>query len=169
MPAIESERLTLHPLSLEYLEVCLHDFQQMEEALGLEVTDTTLSEPVRRAIALKVLKIAENPQDYEWHTYWLVILKEENRAIGLIGFKGSPDEHNEVEIGYGIELPYRGRGFVTEAARRLIEWAQERMSGLAVLAETDKSNVPSERVLEKLGFAKTSETEFTSWWKLPPA
>jgi RimJ/RimL family protein N-acetyltransferase len=68
-----------------------------------------------------------------------------------IGASSGPDP----ELGYWIGVPYWGRGYVTEAARALIDHAFgelgcERLSGRARV-----SNPASRRVLEKCGFQWT--------------
>jgi len=84
-----------------------------------------------------------------WGLY-VIVEKSNGLFIGGIGFKSSPDERDEVEIGYGISDSQQGRGVATEAVRALCEFAH-RMS-VVVIAETDRENVASQRVLEKCGF-----------------
>src|SRR5665213_3738905 len=64
----------------------------------------------------------------------------------------SPCSHSRAtpQIGYGISDSYQDRGVATEAVRALCEFAQRRT--VVVLAETDRENVASQRVLEKCGF-----------------
>jgi len=71
-------------------------------------------------------------------------------AIGGIGFKGSPNERGEIEIGYGICDSFQGRGVATDAVVGLCDFA--RRGARIILAETEQTNVASQRVLEKAGF-----------------
>jgi len=79
-----------------------------------------------------------------------VVEKSSEMSNGGIGFKSSPNERGEVEIGYGISGSFQGRGVATEAVLALCELA--RRGARAVIAETDIENVASQRVLEKSGF-----------------
>lgn len=81
---------------------------------------------------------------------FVIVEKSSGLFIGGIGFKSSPNEQGEVEIGYGISDSRQGRGVATEAVLALCEFAQRRT--VVVLAETDRENVASQRVLEKCGF-----------------
>lgn len=81
---------------------------------------------------------------------WFVIDKEKNTVIGDMGFKGKPNSENTVEIGYGIVPSEQGKGYATEAAMTLIQWAFSFDNVDKVVAECLVDNIPSIRVLEKL-------------------
>jgi RimJ/RimL family protein N-acetyltransferase len=77
-----------------------------------------------------------------------------------MGYKGSPDDRGRVEIGYGIDPEAGGRGYTTEAAAALTEWAFQHPDCKEILApETRKDNPASHRVLVKLGMQAYSETD----------
>jgi RimJ/RimL family protein N-acetyltransferase len=65
-----------------------------------------------------------------------------------------------------IRPEYQRNGYMTEALERGIAWIFERSDISALLAETTKSNVPSHRVLEKVGMAVYKETDKSLWWKI---
>ncbi len=103
---------------------------------------------------------------YYWYTNWLIVLKEENIAVGSACFKGHPDPEGEVEIGYGTYAGYQNRGYMTEAVAALCQWALTRERVTAVLAATDPENVPSCKVLEKNGFTRyQGPGDFLFWWR----
>jgi RimJ/RimL family protein N-acetyltransferase len=103
-------------------------------------------------------------EEFPWHTYWLAVVKEESFGAGLIGFKGVPNAQGEVEIGYGIDADHRCKGYTTEAAKALIEWAFEQPSCQAVTAWSDRGNRASARVLEKVGMKISKETAEQYCW-----
>jgi len=162
---LQTKRLQLIPLSFEHLQHCLQNFQLVETALNLELSDFQLGEPVRKAIEMKLQKMAIDPNNLAWYTYWLIVLRSENRNIGLIGFKGAPNAKHEVEIGYGLQGSYQGNGYMTEAAACLVNWALDQVPGLTVVAETNKSNLASQSVLKRLEFKPYDESELTIWWR----
>jgi RimJ/RimL family protein N-acetyltransferase len=85
-------------------------------------------------------------------------------AVGGIGFKSPPDENGDVEIGYGVCESFQSRGVATEAVLAVCEIA--RRGARAVIAETDRENVASRRVLEKSGFRRESpNVELIKWRK----
>ena len=74
---------------------------------------------------------------------FLVVL--DGAVIGDCGWYGPPGDDGEVEIGYGLAAPFRGRGLGSEAVR-----AQPGVT--RIVAETGATNAASRRVLERLGF-----------------
>jgi [ribosomal protein S5]-alanine N-acetyltransferase len=83
-----------------------------------------------------------------------VIHKLERVAIGQIGFKGQPDTDGSVEIGYGLNATHHNQGYASEAVGALVRWALESGFAKCITAETLEINLASNRVLEKLGFAR---------------
>ena len=59
----------------------------------------------------------------------------------------------DVEIGYFLKRSAWGKGYATEAARRLIQMAFEDSPLTEVVATFEVGNVASQQVLEKVGFA----------------
>lgn len=163
---IESERIRLVPLSAAQLEFLLVRPRQLEAELGFPISRLVSSTPVvRHAIRLKQQRlISSGDEEFPWHTYWLLVITADRFGAGLIGFKGIPDDYGEVEIGYGIDPGYRRKGFTTEAARTLIDWALEQPACLAVTAWSDKDNQASARVLEKVGMTMAKETAEQFCW-----
>jgi len=80
-------------------------------------------------------------------------------VVGDCGAFAWPDESGVVEIGYGLAEPFRGRGYATEAVAGVCQWLFGE-AGAAVIIATgvEASNAASQRVLEKLGFARTGDS-----------
>lgn len=57
-------------------------------------------------------------------------------------------------LGYWLGLPYVGRGHMTEAVRALMSHSFETLRLHRVEAAVQPANVPSRRVLERVGFVK---------------
>ena len=57
-----------------------------------------------------------------WVHGFAVYEQKSNARIGNGGFKGPPT-NGEAEIAYGIDEPYRGRGFATSVAQALTRYA----------------------------------------------
>lgn len=62
------------------------------------------------------------PEQRLWYWPWRLALRATGESIGDACFKGLP-ANGRPEIGYGLERPFRGRGFATEAVRALCQWA----------------------------------------------
>jgi RimJ/RimL family protein N-acetyltransferase len=59
-----------------------------------------------------------------------------------------------VRLAFVLARPYWGRGYITEAARTLIEWAFYQPEIYRVEAYCDVENRASIRVLEKIGMQR---------------
>ena len=82
---------------------------------------------------------------------WLVI-DDDGRIAGECGVKGAPGPDGLVEIGYGLAGPSRGHGLGSRAVADLVEWLAALPEVRAIEAEIHVSNVPSRRIVERLGF-----------------
>lgn len=136
----------------------------MERALGLEPSSAALDPPVRKAIAIKLDHMIQDPERALWYTYWLLVTQDHRQAVGLIGFKGPRNEQDEAEIGYGTQPPFQGQGYMTEALRALVRWGLDADPGICIVAQTEKDNIPSQRVLEKAGFCRSGESDTMLHW-----
>jgi RimJ/RimL family protein N-acetyltransferase len=163
---LETEKLKLIPLDAQNLRWSIEDRQKMERNLRVKITDTELEESVKKAMRTSLKMVLENKKDYLWFTSWEIVLKKENRIIGGLCFKGCPDEKGRVEIAYGIQDEYRCKGYATEAVKELITWAFSFNHVTEIIAETEKDNLPSHRVLEKAGMQKYEENEKMFWWRI---
>ncbi|MBP0723606.1 GNAT family N-acetyltransferase [Bacillus sp. RG28] len=96
---------------------------------------------------------------------WYVTLAESNQIIGDLGFKGKPDEKGSVEVGYGIVPEMQNKGIATEAVNMIVNWAFSSPSVQKVVAECLEDNIPSIKVLEKIGMKKTNAADGMIYWE----
>ncbi|NEE09109.1 GNAT family N-acetyltransferase [Streptomyces sp. SID7499] len=92
----------------------------------------------------------------EWGMYVLV-RREDERAIGAMGFHSVPDGAGRVEVGYDLVDGARGHGYATEALRALSSWALDRPEVRTVVANVERDNLPSQNVLARAGFSQVAE------------
>jgi len=78
------------------------------------------------------------------------------RMIGHAGFHGPPDDAGMIEVGYTVFPEFRSRGYATEAARRLLDFAKE-LGARTIRASVSPDNVPSLAIVRTLGLVKTGE------------
>jgi RimJ/RimL family protein N-acetyltransferase len=90
---------------------------------------------------------------------WLVFRGDE--LVGDAGFL-APPAGGEVELGYAVRPEHRGRGYATEAARALVEWALAQPGVDRVVAEFEHDNVASKRVLERVGMRPVDERRWST-------
>jgi ribosomal-protein-alanine N-acetyltransferase len=77
--------------------------------------------------------------------------------VGNCAFKAPPDADGVVEIAYGIDEEFRGRGFATQAAGALVDFALASGRVQLVIAHSRPDNGASARVLTKSGFRMIGE------------
>jgi RimJ/RimL family protein N-acetyltransferase len=83
-----------------------------------------------------------------------VELAADGGFLGWCGLSRWNPDHRSAAMGYCFHAGAWGRGYATEAARALLQWAFETSDLNRVQAETDTRNAASARVLEKLGFRR---------------
>ena len=98
---------------------------------------------------------------------WLLISRGE--VVGDAGFLGRPVSRGTVELGYSVLPDRRGRGFATEAAQALTEWALAQAEVERAIAACAPGNAPSIRVLEKVAFVRIGERAGELLWELRPS
>lgn len=92
-----------------------------------------------------------------WTRGFAIVDRGSGVTVGSCGFKGLPDEGGFVEIAYGVDPEMQGRGYATEAARALVDYAFGNESVRLVRAHTLPENSASARVLAKCGFVCVGE------------
>lgn len=113
----------------------------------------------------EILKLCgdPNPSTYEqilgWlntiqntdHMQYIIIEKDTNVPIGYAGLQKSPLGYN---LGYMLDIPFWGKGYATEVAKKLIEHGKS-IGIKRILATRDIRNETSGKVLQKCGFIQT--------------
>jgi [ribosomal protein S5]-alanine N-acetyltransferase len=87
----------------------------------------------------------------ETYGLWATILKEEGKYIGCCGLRFDQNEKTAY-LAYMLAQPYWRRGLATEASKAFIDIAFTRLRLPRLLADVEKGNAASERILEMFGF-----------------
>lgn len=83
--------------------------------------------------------------------YWIMTLPADDRAIGAIACSVSG---HAAEFGFLLNCRFWRKGYATEAARAVVEWAFSLPSLWRLSATCDTENLASARVLEKVGLTR---------------
>lgn len=166
MVTIRTERCKLVALNAEQLLLAEEDFQQLERVIGVTPTQTKLEEEMQYAMQVRRRKVLEEEAHYLWLTNWAIVSVNTNNIVGFVMLKGRPNKAGEVIIGYGIAREYRCQGYATEAVGGLVNWVFENPEAKYVIADTEKINASSHKVLIKNGGEKYKETDELFWWKI---
>ena len=85
---------------------------------------------------------------------WGIIEKKTNKLVGTIGFMDYSEDNASVEVGYSLARWVWNCGYMTEALRRVIDYAFETMDLNRIEAQHEVTNPSSGRVMEKCGMKK---------------
>ena len=163
---IESDRIIIKPLTYQQLEKYIRNDNSLETELKLNPTLRTISPELKDALENTILpNVADVNKNYLFSTLWTIISKADNKMVGDLCFMGEPNPEGEIEIGYGTYDEFQRKGFMTEAVKCIIKWAETEPKVHSILASTSKTNSASFTVLEKNNFIKTGETETLFNWQ----
>ena len=93
-------------------------------------------------------------------------LKENDKMIGGIGYTiaaETPIGKIADPMGWFVMPEHQNKGYITEAAKRLIEYAFLQDNCVRVVTACFKENVATQRVMEKLGFRQEAEKLNAMW------
>lgn len=154
MMIVETERFRIVALTLEQLEHYVDKDPRILKVLGVSSAEREISPELRRRfeeIIISKVRTAKN-EDVIFFTIWTIIDRALDRTVGDLAFKGPPNEHGEIDIGYGTYPGFRNRGVMTEAVTAMLDWARERADVSIVTARSKPDNEASMAVLRKTGF-----------------
>ncbi len=151
------------------------DVQQQEKALMVTVStanlDLVLQTPdevltwidslppeIRAEVSADwIARVRSTAAGDPWSLTFNTVERSSGSVVGNCAFKGPPDAEGIVELSYYTDPNYCGRGFATEAAGGLTEFAFASGQVRLVRAHTKSDNNASARVLTKCGFRLIGE------------
>jgi RimJ/RimL family protein N-acetyltransferase len=92
-----------------------------------------------------------------WTLGFAAMHQSSGAVVGNCGFKGPPGADGVVEIAYMIMPAHQGKGYATEAADALVDYAFSSGRVRVVRAHTLPEANASTRVLSKCGFRRIGE------------
>jgi len=105
--------------------------------------------------------LIRNYKEYDKTGYgrWTVVLKETNEVLGWCGLKYI-ESVQEVDLGYRLHRRYWNKGYATEASKAALAIGFEHYGLSLIVGRTMTDNLPSRRVLEKIGMDYWKEFDF---------
>jgi ribosomal-protein-alanine N-acetyltransferase len=156
-----TRRLLLRPLPAAAAQALPGDRRTASRLLGAKLAETWPQPDVLDVLPRQAAAVPEE----ECFGVWVLIERSTNTVVGDAGFVGLPDSEGTVEIGYAVVPGRRRRGYATEAAAALVEWALARSDVHAVVAGCAPDNSASVAILERLGFVPTGERDGELRWR----
>ena len=147
-PILITERLTLRKLSKKDSEEILQLRSNTEINKFLDRKPSKTTEDALNFIN----NIIENESDEL--LYWAITKTDEDKLIGTICLFDFVAVLNKCEIGYELLTEYQGQRIITEAAKKVVEFAFKTLGIGMIDALTHKDNHSSTTLLQKLNFKK---------------
>lgn len=140
---LETERLQLRPVEVDdYTQLwkgCFINWNVFEGQTYVPVTEKQLYTLLRKIVIDYDLEKDEK-------LYWVIVLKSTAEIIGVIDIHG-------MSLGYNLGVPYRGFGYMTEAAKVVLKYVLSPKNYQYVKAKCKTTNRKSIAVLERCGFS----------------
>jgi ribosomal-protein-alanine N-acetyltransferase len=158
---LQTERLDLRALPAAAAAALPDD-----RAVAAAAMEASLSASWPQPDLLDVLPMqASADPEHEPYGIWVVIERASNSVVGDIGFMGRPTD-GAVEMGFSVVPERRRRGYASEAARALVDWALAQPAVDRVVARCEAGNDASIGVLERSGFVRTHEDDGLIHWRI---
>ncbi len=146
---LKTNRLILRPFKLS-------DAKTVQQLSGKkEIANTTLNIPYPYPDGVAEKWISTHQQEFELgkSIHYAIILKKTKKLLGAVSLVITK-KFNHAELGYWIDKNKWGKGFATEAAKALLEYAFNTRCLHKIFAKHITRNPASGKVMEKLGMKK---------------
>lgn len=100
----------------------------------------------------------------EWFQF-AVALEGSDELVGDCALHCTASDPRQAEPGFSFARAFQGRGYATEAVRRLLDYAFTTLGLHRVYALTDERNHAAHRLLERLGFRREGRLRESFWSK----
>jgi [ribosomal protein S5]-alanine N-acetyltransferase len=106
--------------------------------------------------SIKELNYWNSLFNYKSSFYWAISTKNSNKMIGTCGFNHWNKSQHRAEISYDLDNNYWNKGIMTKAIRSIINFGFQNMNLIRIQATVAVDNIPSIKMLEKVGFNQES-------------
>ncbi|HEX9061076.1 MAG TPA: GNAT family N-acetyltransferase [Clostridia bacterium] len=138
----------------------LYEYLSQEKVVKYEPYDAYYTE---KACKQEAINRSQND------AFWAVCLKESNKLIGNIYFQQQePEEFLTWEIGYVFNPQYYGRGYATEACKRILQFGFEQVGAHRIIARCNPENTASWKLLERLSMRREGYYKKPVYFKKSP-
>ncbi|MCU8035719.1 MULTISPECIES: GNAT family N-acetyltransferase [unclassified Shewanella] len=148
-PVIETERLTLKPLAIDYSVSLLEIFSDPEV---MRYWNTAPWTTIQNAIDF--INESNDSMRRQESLILGVYLKSTGELAGKCMLFSYDKESKRAEIGFGLSRSFWGKGYIREAGEALIRYGFNSLGLRRIEAEIDPDNQSSAKALEKLGFSR---------------
>ena len=151
----ETERLLLRPTNLDDANFVYTLMNSPKWIKYIEDRDIHSIDDAKVYIKNKMFPLLER----SGYSNYTMITKEGQNKIGSCGLYDR-EGIDGVDIGFAILPNYEGQGFGYEAASKVLESARDVFSLKKISGITIPSNIPSQKLLEKIGLSHTKNLDW---------
>ena len=148
---LQSERLTLTLVALSDLED-IHELHSLPETD--EFNTLGLPETIEQTKEILDEWILASRHELTPAYNFSIRSRETNTFIGLVALKCGTAKYRRGEVWYKLHIKQWGKGFATEAVKRIISFGFQELNLHRIEAGCAVANTASIRVLEKAGMLK---------------
>lgn len=146
LPTLNTVRLTLRPFKMTDSKVV----QQLANDKEIATNTENLPYPYDEYMAQQWISSHQDLFDHDELLNLAIVLRKGNKVIGAIGFDIN-SKNNNAELGYWLGRPYWGKGYATEAAKRMLHYGFTELKFHRIYSCHLAQNPKSGRVLQKIG------------------
>ncbi len=144
---LETPRLKLEPYDDSHYE----GLRVMDSDAGVMryITGGIVKTPEETWEGIRRVQARWDKYNFSW---WAIKEKSSGAIVGaaclqhLANVDGAP-----LEIGWRLVPEHNGKGYATEAAKAIVNYAAEQVGATYLVAVADPENIPSQRVMQRLG------------------
>ena len=107
-------------------------------------------------IKYRAPRITANPELAKY-LLRVAVLKSEQIIIASAGFHDGPDINGMIEIGFGVDKAYQGKGYGQELLHGMWGWVIENPQVKILRYTVSPDNLVSQHIVKKLGFNLVGE------------
>jgi len=156
-PTITTPRLVLRP----FVPTDAPAIQRLASAREVAASTLLIPHPYPEGAAAEWIAGHDDASD---NHIFAIAPRDGGEVMGAIGLHVDRN-HDRAEIGYWIGVPYWNRGYVTEAAKAIVDYVFNTLGMNRVFAFHFTQNPASGRVLQKIGMKRegTMRQHIVKW------
>lgn len=158
----ETDRLILRPL--QHIDLRLFvQYRSDPEIAKFQYWDIPYTEEKAAKLIEEMNRIQPGTQG-EWYQI-AIELKTIHQLIGDCAFCILAEDSQQAEIGFTLARQYQGKGYATEAMKRLLDYLFGEMNLHRVRAICHVDNLASAKLLQRLGMRREAHFVENIWFK----
>jgi ribosomal-protein-alanine N-acetyltransferase len=160
-PVLKSNRLLLRELTIADAPE-LFILRSDEKVLQFIGREPAKSVSEVETFIEKILAAQKNSESVLWG---IALADQPDKLIGTICYWQMQPENYRAEIGYALRPEHWGKGIMTEAINKVVDYGFTEMKLHSIEARTNPENIVSGVILEKTGFVKEGHLKEEFYFK----